>query len=107
MFSSPLAYLSHLTHLTHLELQTELSPLLSIPDDVLKNTIIQHVAKVSPTLRHFRLGASWLILDWLTISRNEDGSYKEWHFAGDQEDVSEVHWAGFFLGAPRRAVLGF
>jgi hypothetical protein len=76
-------------------------------DAALINTIIRGVANASKTLRYVKLGNRWLSRDWMAIERNEDGSYKGWQSAESLDGVSADHWGGFFIGAPRRAVLGF
>jgi hypothetical protein len=100
--------MSHLCHLTHMGLLIDVDASLDMADDVaLINTVIQRAASVSATLRYFRLGDRRHMLDWMVVERNEDGSYKGWHFPEHQEGVSESYWGDFFIGAPRRAILGF
>jgi hypothetical protein len=95
-----MSYLSHLTHLDLIIGNTGPSASSHPPTD----TIVERVANVSATVKYFRLAMKFMALEWTAIERNEDGSYKGWQFAGKQE---EVPWGGFFVGAPRRAVLGF
>lgn len=95
-----MSYLSRLTHLDLIISDAISSDSSHPPTDI----TIERVANVSATVKYFKLAMKLMTLEWMAIERNEDGSYKRWQFAGKQE---EIPWGGFFVGAPRRAVLGF
>jgi len=111
VFPARLTFISRLRCLTHL------SSLICIDTDsqtadgaALIDAIAQRVARASSSLRYLQLfnpRFSSTSRNWMTIERDEAGTYVGWHFTENLQGVRIEDWGRFFLGAYRHAVLGF
>jgi hypothetical protein len=82
--------MSCLSHLTHVGFLIHMDGIINNVDDVaLINTVIQHAASISASLKYFRLRHVWQTLRWMMVERNEDGSYKGSCYPKHAEEVSE------------------
>lgn len=102
-FISRLRSLTHLSYLIQVDANTNNADGLAIID-----AIVRRIARASGTLRYLHLLNTRMVsFDWITIERDEEGTFTGWHFAGNLPGLSPEVWGGFFLGASRPAVLGF
>jgi len=108
VFPARLTFISRLRCLTHLSSLICIDPDSQTADGAgLIDAIAQRVARASSSLRYLQLLNPRLpstSRNWMTIERDEAGTYVGWHFTENLQGIRIEDWGRFFLG---HAIFGF